>query len=84
MQQIILILVLVLGGLVQTLNASASPNYTPISKVAGHGVYGLREDAKKRYEDDKKQIEAPPDGPLANFNVLNFFIQRVILIFAYN
>lgn len=82
MQQLILILVLILGGLAQILNASASPNFTPIRKVAGAGVYGLREDAKKRYEDDRKQIEAPPDDPLVNFNGLNFFNGKVYLIFA--
>ena len=56
MQHLILILVLALGGLAQTLN------FTPILKVAGAGVYVLRERRKKRYEDDRKQIEAPPDS----------------------
>ena len=85
MKEHILILVLILGGLAQCLNPIASTKHTHISLGAGLGVYGLREDAKKRYEDIKdkrKKIKAPPDNPLENFNVLNFFNRNIYLIFA--
>jgi hypothetical protein len=76
MKEHILILLLVLGGLAQLLNPITSSKHSPIILGAGLGVYGLREDAKKRYKDIKdkrKKIKAPPDNPLENFNVLNFF-----------
>jgi hypothetical protein len=85
MKEHILILVLVLGGLAQCLNAITSSKHTHIRNSAGLGVCGSEEDAKKRYEDieeDRKKIKAPPDSPLENFNVLNFFNQNICLIFA--
>lgn len=86
MKKIILILVLILGGLAQLLNPITSPKHAHIRINAGLGVCESEVDAKKRYykdiKEDRKKIKAPPDNPLENFNVLNFFNRKVCLIFA--